>query len=369
MVSTGELVDKINHQNGKETWFFKEDTPTTASSVLLAVGPFEIYPDEVGFSENVSVTHFCLPGNREALAHSTKFLSAVGSGLCLSSHIQAFSFYTQFLKMDFPYKSYKQVFVEEPYSKICVGASLSIIRYAVYSHPDLTSSTHLLHTDKEIDQTFCTRRLLSLCLAQQWFGAFIGPASWKDTWIIFGLSGFLTLMFYQKMFGNNEYKFRIIDDMEYVMNSPNNRFVWSLSTLIHLHRPLYYNDYSSPQEFFTKLYYKKSTSIIYLLERHTGTNGFKKALTHILSETHHFHGPAAGFMSPGLRLSASTNAPTPPSGTKKKEAFVLATPQFLKLMKRITGFEMRGFADKWMYPYNPKHQRQSITIAFSLHSE
>lgn len=88
----------------------------------------------------------------------------------------------------------------------------------------LTTSTHLLHQETIIDQTFKTRRLLSLCLAQQWFGTFLGPKSWKDIWITFGLSGFLTLMFYQKMFGNNEYKFRIIDDMQYICNSPNNRY-------------------------------------------------------------------------------------------------------------------------------------------------
>jgi hypothetical protein len=39
---------------------------------------------------------------------------------------------------------------------------------------------------------------------------------------------------------------------------------------------LYYNDYSSPQEFFCKLYFKKSVIVTYLMERHTGTDGFKK---------------------------------------------------------------------------------------------
>lgn len=77
VVSTGDLEDKTTTGNGKETWYFRENVPTTASSVLLAVGPFEVYPDEVGFTENISVTHFCLPGHRQALVHTVKCLSAV----------------------------------------------------------------------------------------------------------------------------------------------------------------------------------------------------------------------------------------------------------------------------------------------------
>ncbi len=54
-------------------WFFSESVPTPASSVLLAVGPFEVLPDETGFTKNISVTHFCLPGRRDSLMHEVNF--------------------------------------------------------------------------------------------------------------------------------------------------------------------------------------------------------------------------------------------------------------------------------------------------------
>lgn len=107
-------------------------------------------------------------------------------------------FFESYLNVHLPFKQYKQVFVESPYSKIEVGAGIAIF------------STHLLHSHDIIDQVYETRRLLAIAISSQWFGVNVSFKSYADSWIIFGITGYLCYLFYQKLFGNNEYKSRLL---------------------------------------------------------------------------------------------------------------------------------------------------------------
>ncbi len=133
-------------------------------------------------------------------------------------------------------------------------------------------SEDLLHPTSVIDQAFETRWSLTFALAQQWFGISISVEEWADTWLNFGISGFLTLLSYEKMFGNNEYKFKLYKDIEYVCNSRNNQSI-------------YCNDFIHPSHFYQPLFYKKSMLVMLLIEKNVGTDGFKQVqpLPHTLN--------------------------------------------------------------------------------------
>ncbi len=187
VVSNGELQEQVyNDDETKKTFFFKLTTAAIAQSVGLAVGPFEVYPDP----RVPSLTHFCLPGRSAALAHTVGFVH------------QALNFFEEHLGVPYPYESLKLVFVENAFRPVESAASL------------LLCSTHLLHGADVIEHVQHARRVISVALAAQWFGNFLRMRSWADTWLLVGIAEYLASLFMRKMFGNNEYKFRLLKDNE-----------------------------------------------------------------------------------------------------------------------------------------------------------
>lgn len=75
VVSTGELVrSEINEQKKCKTFYYKADSPVTASNICFAVGSFKIVPDPV-LSDKV--TYFCLPGRDVLLPSTVGIVSSV----------------------------------------------------------------------------------------------------------------------------------------------------------------------------------------------------------------------------------------------------------------------------------------------------
>ncbi|CAG8525045.1 4258_t:CDS:10, partial [Acaulospora morrowiae] len=67
-----------------------------------------------------------------------------------------------------------------------------------------------------IDQRVTTRRSLITAIAQQWFGIFIPPYSWRDYWLAVGLSNFFANMYFERLFGEDDTKFLRKKDIELV---------------------------------------------------------------------------------------------------------------------------------------------------------
>lgn len=188
-VSCGDLVEQVYTSDEKhKTFSYVLDIPTAAPNIALAVGPFEIHVDPV----MPEVTHFCLPGLLPLLKHATGFLNEV------------FEFYEESLSCHYPYPNYKQVFVDNAYKDASSYATLAIY------------STNLLHSSRIIDQTFMTRKTLSLTLAQQFFGCYLSKHTWSDAWLQAGITIYLYGLYVKKAFGNNEYRDWIREEMKNV---------------------------------------------------------------------------------------------------------------------------------------------------------
>ncbi|XP_072170420.1 transcription initiation factor TFIID subunit 2-like [Diadema setosum] len=185
-VSSGELIETVYTPDmSKKTYHYILNIPTSASNIALAVGPFEIVVDPTMHE----FTYFCLPKLKPLLEHTTAFFHEV------------VEFYEETLGTCFPYTCYKQVFVDEAYDDSTIYASMAVF------------STNLLHSAQIIDQTFETRRLLSEALAAQFFGCYICPEYWDDTWLTKGISRYLTGLCLKKMFGTNEYRAQIYEEL------------------------------------------------------------------------------------------------------------------------------------------------------------
>ncbi len=106
-----------------------------------------------------------------------------------------------------------------------------------------------------------------MTLAQQWFGNFIGVRLWQDTWLCYGLAGYLSDLFFRHMFGQNEYRYRMEEECNYVATHD-------------LSHPLYYNSFSHPFDIMqSHVFRKKSALVMYIIERRVGADGFRKVVS------------------------------------------------------------------------------------------
>ncbi|XVE64086.1 hypothetical protein DITRI_Ditri07aG0072800 [Diplodiscus trichospermus] len=253
-VSNGSLLYQVLSKDDppRKTYVYRLDVPVTAQWISLAVGPFEILPDE----HNGLISHMCLQPNLPKLRNTVEFFHS------------AFSEYEQYLEAKFPFGSYKQVFLapEMAISSSTCGASSSLL------------SSQVLFDEKVIDQTIDTRIKLAFALARQWFGVFITPEAPNDEWLLDGLAGFLTDLFIKKFLGNNEARYR-----RYKANCAVCKADDSGATALS-------SSYACKDLYGThsvglhgKIRSWKSVAILQMLEKQMGPDFFKKILQAIIS--------------------------------------------------------------------------------------
>ena len=306
-ISCGELIETMyTSDNKKKTYHYCLSTPTAAPNIALAVGPFEIMVDPFMHE----VTHFCLPHLLPLLRDTCSFLH------------EAFEFYEELLSSRYPYSCYKQVFVDEAYEESQTFATMTIL------------STNLLHSRHIIDQTYATRRILSLAIAQQFFGCFITMQSWSDAWLTRGISQFLASLYYKKAFGNNEYRFDLYHQMQDVIqyeqkyrgvvldpslhsSNESNSFYFPIKHL-HTISPLY-----------DKAHRKKSHLVIRMLENYLG----RELLLQVFNKL----------------LSLAINAAPQKFSANVWFNFMISTNSFVWAISTVTGKNIDTFLKQWVY--------------------
>ncbi|KAI8818584.1 uncharacterized protein EV422DRAFT_498747 [Fimicolochytrium jonesii] len=286
VVCSGEPEEEVMHpkQPTKKICRFSLRRPIGASSIMFAVGPFEVIPIPGWFKKS-----------------------------------RALHYFEQYLGVPFPYLSYKQIFLEDTYNPVATGATISLF------------SSHLLLHEHIIDQTYESMRLLCRALVSQWFGHFLVPKSWADTWLLVGLTNYVVALFLQRFFGKNEYKFRLRKDMQRVceldVNQP------PLSPI-----PIPMDDTQS----------LKSYVVLHMLDRKLGKGVLRKVIT--------------------TTLTAASNGELPNG---------LSTHNFFRLARKLTGKgELKSFADQWVYgsgcprfSFKYNFNRKKMAVEFRFHQE
>lgn len=253
-VSNGNLLYQVLSKDDppRKTYVYKLDVPVSAQWISLAVGPFEILPDQ----HNGLISHMCLPPNLLELRNTVEFFHS------------AFREYEEYLDAKFPFGSYKQVFMapEMAISSSTLGASMSIF------------SSQVLFDEKVIDQTINTTIKLAFALARQWFGVYITPESSDDEWLLDGLAGFLTDWFIKKFLGNNEARYR-----RYKANSAVCKADDSGATALSSSASCKDMYGSHSIGINGKIRSWKSVAILQMLEKQMGPDFFKKILQAVIS--------------------------------------------------------------------------------------
>ncbi|KAK0465504.1 uncharacterized protein EV420DRAFT_1514646 [Desarmillaria tabescens] len=300
VVCSGELVEQVAHpyNSNKTIFIFSQAVLTSVQHIAFAAGPFHILtiPPE-GMSDETTTTSqqpgmyaFCLPGQESYLATSTSALRS------------AMTFYaTEF--GSYPFGSYKVVFVDELPVERFDSSTLSLV------------TVDLLHGDDAIEQAIEVRQTLSHALACQWAGINIQPKTWSDIWLVNGLALYINGLFLRKLFGNNEYRFRLKKDMHRVLERDN-------GTMPPICQPQVLDPPDSSVLPFINL---KAPLVLHILDRRLGKSGTSLGLSRVL---------------PKVFLSAI-------SGEMPNN--MLSTHAFLRTCRKVSGVDLRGFAEQWIY--------------------
>ena len=96
----------------------------------------------------------------------------------------------------YPFDSYKLCFVDDMVEETVPLCSFSLC------------SNRLLCPESLVDTEVEAARVLVHSLASQWSGIHVVRNQRCDTWVVVGISHFMTELFMKKICGNNEYRFR-----------------------------------------------------------------------------------------------------------------------------------------------------------------
>ncbi|KAG1088421.1 hypothetical protein G6F42_020279 [Rhizopus arrhizus] len=306
VVCSGDIIEPVIHptDNSIKIVHYNLSVPTPAPFIGFAIGPFEkikISPSQL--QEEVMTAADLDENQQQSLMAEINMMSNIYAFALpgLEEELSAMHFYTQEYG-SYPFSDYKLVFVEDTWADTASSASLAIC------------SSRLLHPVEIIDQIYSTRRELSQALARQWFGIYIVQKSWPDTWLVRGLANLMGSLFIKRHLGNNEYRLRLKKDME-------------LCCKLDLNRPPVYNPALpyplDPEDLdFIEL---KAPLVIYMLDKRMCKGGGTLGLSRVL---------------PKILVSAM-------SGELAQNA--ISTHYFLRLCRKVSGFDTKVFAEQWIY--------------------
>ena len=176
-------------------------------------------------------------------------------------------------------------------------------------------SNHLLHGDDAVEQVYDSRQSLSHALACQWVGINIIPKTWADVWLVNGLGLYITALFLRRLFGNNEYRFRLRRDMDRVVRQ-------DTGTMPPLCCP---NALEPPDGAVLSFTNIKAPLVLYILDRRLAKSGTALGLSRVL---------------PKIFLSAISGEMT--NNT-------ISTHSFLRTCRKVSAVDVRSFSDQWIY--------------------
>lgn len=233
---------------------------------------------------------------------------------------KAFGFYNWYLSTLFPFASYFLVFVKQAPQLAYTGANVAIM------------GADLLYDGTIIDQVYETRKLLAETLCRQYFGVKLTVQAREDEWLLAGIQSYLSALLLRVFHGKNDYRYQLKLDME--------RSFELEPGMPPLHSTRIPKD-SKSREWLSL----KSRIILCLLERKLEKTGLQRVFMHLWSEA------CEGKLQDGI----------------------ITTKHLVKSVKKMTGKDMRSFADQWIFGSGAPsfscsflHNRKRSTIEVDL---
>ncbi len=294
---------QVAHPNDphKVIYYFLQTNPTSVQHVSFAAGPFAMHV--IPCDSQKTLLAFCLPGYDDMLDNSTSFLA------------KAMTYYTTEFG-SYPFTAFKTVFVSGPRTTCSTSATLAIV------------SSDLLHPPSVIDQAIETRQTLSLALIQQWVGINIIQKTLSDTWLINGLALYINSLFLRLLLGNNEYRFRLKQDIIRCAEQDKGD-QWPLCIPGMVDPP------DAPTVAFINL---KAPLVLHILDRHLAKAGTTLGLSRVI---------------PRVFLSSLSD---------EMVGNLLSTQSFFRTCRKVSAVDLSTFQDQWVYGSGCPHLRMQTNF-------
>ncbi|CAO1625272.1 unnamed protein product [Sympodiomycopsis kandeliae] len=349
---TGDLVEKTvhPHHSNKLIYSFLQAAPTSVQHIAFAVGPFHV----LDLSEKAVAAPIAPQSNTAANGTSTTTNEAAANdsataqddsgelqilAFCLPGRQaelqttigvakQAMDYYSREFG-SYPFGSYKAIFVEDALIDVHSASTVSLF------------SSDLLHPPSVVDQALATRQVIAHALATQWVGINIIQKSWSDTWVIHGLSLYIAGLFWRRLMGNNEYRFRLRKDCDRVC-------AWDIGMppLCQVGMP------EPPDANLLPFINLKAPLVMHILDKRLCKAGASLGLGRVI---------------PKVFLQAITGEL--PNNT-------LSTSSFLRTCRKVSTVDLRTFADQWIYKSGCPHfyirsifNRKKLTIEITVRQD
>ncbi len=194
VVSSGELIHETPDPADvtKKIFTFATSDQVGPQHIGFSCGPFEQvdlgeFREEEGNEKlgqkAVVVTGYCLPGRSNELRNTCETMAFAVDWFALNFG-------------SYPFPDYKVCFVDDQVPDTVPLAAFTLC------------SSRMLFPEDIIDPEVGVTRKLIHALASQWIGVRLIAAQRMDTWVIVGVSYFITDMCMKKLCGNNDYRFR-----------------------------------------------------------------------------------------------------------------------------------------------------------------
>lgn len=315
VISCGDLISTHSSSDRKfKTFRYKLTVPTSAPNIGFVAGQFETWIDPASLGSSCPIKNYFLTGLNQHAKDTCSFMNG-----CVEFYEE------ELINFKYPFSNYKQVFVNQAYENYQSYATLTIC------------CTNLLHTKRIIDQVFVTRAILSEALASQYFGCFIEMSSWAAAWLTRGISSYMAAQYGRKVFGNNEYRFKVRDIMKQLIDYEQ-RFggivLDETSDVPNKSRNNFHFQTQSPHTIsplYDETHRLKSFLVIRMLEDRIG----KMLLVQVFNKI----------------LSLAATASQQPASSNMWGNMLLSTVTFERAVFTVTGKdkEIASFLEQWIY--------------------
>ncbi|VDM32290.1 unnamed protein product [Hydatigera taeniaeformis] len=354
-IAPGELLGPPEYTEDlrEKTYQFFLAQPTSAPAIGLVVGAFEIVPDRSESTGSTVITHFCPKGLRSLLVHSCQSLAGI------------VEYYEGELASQFPFHSLDFVFVDRAFESHQSFASLVVF------------SVDLLYSPRIIDQAITSRRIFAFAVAQQFFGCALQAETWAGAWLPYGIAGYLAGLYQKRVFGNNEYRYFIANEMRSVTGYEHacNGIVLDPTKLQRksTYFSLKYPQVLSPD--YLSAYIKKSHLVIRMLGLRFGQRVllqvFNKLFvlarlsttTSCTEEEVPANGTSAPHNSNNAAATSEDNVVPPMLSDENRANLLLSTKSFRRIISTVTGQDIANFLNHWVR--KPGHVRLFAKFLFN----
>ncbi len=244
-LSNGLFVETIVNDDGTKTVQWKQDLPHAAYLTMIAVGNFEVIQDHWG---PLNVNYFTEP-------QYAKWAKNV-----FGNTPYMMSFFSNLLKIDFPWEKYYQIVVRDFTSGAMENTTAS-----VYYQRLLADNNHL--ADANYDD------IIAHELFHHWFGDLVTCESWANLALNESLATYSEYLWLENKYGKEEADYHLYKDLKSYLRE----FKYKSEPIINF----YYDD---AEELFDAHRYQKGGLVMHMLRDYLGDKVFFDGLHHYLKK-------------------------------------------------------------------------------------